>query len=235
MTADVLRVFITEQEKQEEKAKKAEQKRVAKDEKRKSKHDPFVVAPPLAPPLDTTVAGDETMTGAAPLDTEQPHDAPAETLDSQAAPVEVSDAEFGRRKSGDSPTSPTAKVKGWIRNRFSRGKSISETNDKKKGFLGGAALRGSGGNASATSLDQRANSMRDVALAGREAQRPSTAPDSRGVSPVSSDDEVEAEPASRSRRGDDIQIVPPRPIEDPGVRTSSSPTRDSRFREEMDN
>jgi hypothetical protein len=124
-------------------------------------------------------------------------------------------------------------VKGWIKNRFSRSKSVSEHNDKKKGFLGGAALRDSGANASTTSLDNRPTSMRDVAMAGKsEPNRLSTPHDSRGVSPVSSDNEEEVGESSQRQGG--LSMMPPRPIEDPVARTSSSPTRDSRFREEMD-
>ncbi|KAI9158774.1 Eisosome protein 1 [Paramyrothecium foliicola] len=209
--------------KEEERATKAEQKRHAKEEKRKSKD-------PTSPGLDTA----NIDNGDVNTETEQQGIAPAgpsHTAPALALPAEISDNEGNQRKPEDSPTSPTSKVKGWIKNRFSRGKSIGEHSDKKKGFLGGAALR-SEANASATSLENRPSSMRDVALAGKsENERPLTPMDSRGVSPVSSDDEAEAGP---SRRHGNLEMMPPRPIEDPVIRKSSSPTRDSRFREEMD-
>ena len=70
--------------------------------------------------------------------------------------------------------------------------------------------------------------------------------DPREVSPASTPLEEEEQQQQQQRRrlgvdfeGDDIRdgrrisIEPPKPIEDPLTRTSSSPTRDSRFREEM--
>lgn len=136
-------------------------------------------------------------------------------------------------KSAESATSPSSKVKGWIKNRFSRGKSVSEKDGKRKSFLGGVALRGSG-NDSAASLENRPTSMRDVAMAGKTGDDESSKDlykDSRGVSPVSTDSD-EVDEAGPSRRS--LTMVPPKPLEDPVVRTSSSPTRDSRFREMMD-
>ncbi|UKZ70047.1 uncharacterized protein TrAtP1_011048 [Trichoderma atroviride] len=89
-----------------------------------------------------------------------------------AAPAPISaatdNAETSRRKSSsEAPTSPTARVKGWIKNRFSRGKSMSEHGEKKKSFIGGAALRGSAAGGSTASLGNRSSSIRDVTLAGR--------------------------------------------------------------------
>lgn len=72
-----------------------------------------------------------------------------------------------RKSSSETPTSPTARVKGWIKNRFSRGKSMSEHGDKKKSFIGGAALRDSAAGGSTASLGNRSSSIRDVTLAGR--------------------------------------------------------------------
>jgi hypothetical protein len=72
-----------------------------------------------------------------------------------------------RKSSSEAPTSPTARVKGWIKNRFSRGKSMSEHGEKKKSFIGGAALRDSAAGGSTASLGNRSSSIRDVTLAGR--------------------------------------------------------------------
>jgi hypothetical protein len=101
---------------------------------------------------------------------------------------------------------------------------------REEASSGGAALREPDTNHSATSLDNRATSMRDVALAGRgtngELSDRDMLHDSRGVSPVSSDsDDDEQVPA----------ITPPPAIKDPVARQSHSPSRDSRFRENLDN
>lgn len=143
-------------------------------------------------------------------------------------------------KSPSSPTSPSShgsKVKGWIKNRFSRGKSISESSDpnKRRSFFGGAALRDANG--SASSLDQRASSMRDVALAGKSntagGLSPNDArPDSRGVSPVSTPGAERCDPLADVEPSP-MPMTPPRPIADLLVRTSVSPSRDSKFREEI--
>lgn len=44
---------------------------------------------------------------------------------------------------------------------------MSEAGDKRRSFLGGAAMREHGANGSAASLENRASSMRDVAYAGK--------------------------------------------------------------------
>lgn len=219
------------QEKQEEKAKKdeekaakAEQKRLAKEEKRRSKQTPATVGDVEG--RDTDAEEDHHE--------EEHHD--TQNLNNQPTPAtletEESPADHEQNKPPEG-SSPTAKVRGWIRNRFSR-KSEGE-HDKGKSFMGGAALRGSETNHSTTSLDNRAASMRDVALAGKSTNEAIDSDDrhelrdSRGVSPVSTHDDARS---SRSQR--DVAVTPPRPIEDPVARTSSSPTRDSRFREMMD-
>lgn len=159
--------------------------------------------------------------------------------------------------SPESPTSPGSKVKGWIKNRFSRRKSVVERGEEKESadnadksgkperrrslFRGGAALRKKGHqNGSISSLNHRSSSMRDVAMAGKgdeEGQRdtegagPSADHDSRGVSPVSSNYDEEE---TRSRRGQGGGLAPPPPLQDSAPRSSISPNRDSRFREEME-
>ncbi|KAF6845407.1 hypothetical protein CMUS01_00178 [Colletotrichum musicola] len=146
--------------------------------------------------------------------------------------------------------SPTHKVKEWFKSRFSRprGRSAAgESPPEERGFIGGVALTRLA-NESATSLDARSTSMREVAIAGKSggdrsrsgARTPrspyeyfgSSARDSKNVSPVSSDDESEHFVEAR----DDLEgpISPPAPIRDPSTQKSSSPTRDSRFREIME-
>ncbi|KAM0251003.1 hypothetical protein ACHAP5_001883 [Fusarium lateritium] len=212
--------------KAEEKAAKAEERRQAKEERRKARGD-------------TVVSGDEAIDDGASTRSEDAVSSPiavtnesTEASAPAAIDTETSSTERGRRKPSDA-ASPTSKVKGWIKNRFSRGKSLGEKDresqgEKRGSFVGGAALREPDTNQSATSLDNRATSMRDVALAGRGTNTESSdrerdaAHDSRGVSPVSSleedDDQVPA-------------IAPPPAIADPAERKSHSPSRDSRFRE----
>ncbi|KAH7318743.1 hypothetical protein B0I35DRAFT_451451 [Stachybotrys elegans] len=208
--------------KDEEKAAKAEQKRMVKEEKRKSKAEP-------QQDLDVAASGAATEGDVAVPDN------PLELVHPEPMPDTGHDTTIAeRRKSGEGPTSPKAKVKGWIKNRFSRGKSIGEQGDKKRGFLGGAALRQEA-SGSSTSLDNRPTSMRDVAMAGRGESELAPAlarpTDSRGVSPASDTDS-----ASTERYDDyqDTEMSLPRPLEDPAIRGSQSPTRDSRFREMMD-
>ncbi|KAH6892026.1 hypothetical protein B0T10DRAFT_283016 [Thelonectria olida] len=205
---------LRDQAKQEEKAKKAkekaakaEQKRQAKEEKRTSKAD---------------------STGERDVPNEDVTDDVQEeaVTETPATTAVQTDKRTERRSSNESATSPTSRVRGWIKNRFSRGKSFGDgdkQNDKRRSFLGGAALRDSDLNRSTTSLDNRSASMRDVALAGR-ANGPDTndgdsTRDSRGVSPISSNESVK-----------DFVITPPRPIGD-HARSSHSP---SRFREMID-
>ncbi|UKZ94158.1 uncharacterized protein TrAFT101_009039 [Trichoderma asperellum] len=103
-------------------------------------------APPPPPTTTTTVTADVTA----------------------PTTVATDNAEISQRKSSsEAPTSPTARVKGWIKNRFSRGKSMSEHGEKKKSFIGGAALRDSTAGGSTASLENRTSSIRDVTLAGR--------------------------------------------------------------------
>lgn len=227
---------LKDQEKQEYKAKKAEEKaaraeerRHAKEEKQKARGDTAVSGEEAIDDGESTRSEDAAsspIVAVAPGSTEA--DAPA------AIDTETGGTERGRRKPSDA-ASPTSKVKGWIKNRFSRGKSLGEKDheshgDKRGSFVGGAALRDPDTNHSAISLDNRATSMRDVALAGRgtngEPSDRDMLHDSRGVSPVSSDSDDDEGVAA---------ITPPPAIKDPVGRQSHSPSRDSRFRENLDN
>ncbi|OAQ85362.1 eisosome protein 1 protein [Purpureocillium lilacinum] len=265
--------------KEEEKAAKAEQKRLAKEEKRRSKHGAFAAsdhADNQEHAAATHQAAEEERTS----EHAQPGaSAASPTVDTSA------EAPGSPQSKSEASTSPTSKVKGWIKNRFSRGKSMSEAGDKRRSFLGGAAMREHGANGSAASLENRASSMRDVAYAGKASDEhadktsgehaskaldepaskveddhadvgaaeagPSSAShprvaaeeaheqDSHGVSPVSTPLEEEKRLGvdfedDDTRDGRRISIEPPKPIEDPSTRAGSSPNRDSRFREEMD-
>lgn len=126
-----------------------------------------------------------------------------------------------------------SKLKGWIKNRLSRGRSSERGGDaadeekKKKRisfFKGSGALKKDNPNASNASLENGPSSMRDVAIAGHadgEASHAAHERDSRGVSPVSSVYEAPD------------RLEPPKPIGERAPRASVSPGRDSRFREEM--
>lgn len=160
-----------------------------------------------------------------------------ETPATTAINTDAGNMDDEHRKATESATSPTSKVKGWIKNRFSKGKSGDEgekQGDKGKGFVGGAALRDPEMNNSTTSLDNRPTSMRDVALAGKngdsDAHEEGSRRDSQGVSPVSSKEDVTEAPVGNHG---EFLLHPPKPIQDSTSRLSS-PTRDSRFREMMD-
>ncbi|PTB35496.1 hypothetical protein M441DRAFT_153157, partial [Trichoderma asperellum CBS 433.97] len=231
------------QRKEEEKAAKAEQKRLAKEEKKKPKPQLAVTEP------QTQEGHSEAQESPAAATTAAPPPPPTTTTTVTAdvtAPTTVAtdNAEISQRKSSsEAPTSPTARVKGWIKNRFSRGKSMSEHGEKKKSFIGGAALRDSTAGGSTASLENRTSSIRDVTLAGRTGDETPTAPetapetvarDSRGVSPVSVGSRRSSGGKGSGRSNDMDRFETPAAIADPASRQSNSPARDSRFREMMD-
>ncbi|GKT49300.1 uncharacterized protein ColSpa_09481 [Colletotrichum spaethianum] len=203
-------------EKQELKAKKEEEKAAKAGEKRKSKGLEVL-------PGDSAVAGE-----------------PSEV--SPASDEHEGSIQQRKPRSPSESGSPTNKMKEWLKSRFSRprGRSSAGENAEERGFIGGVALTRLA-NESATSLDARSASMREVAIAGKSgAEAPRSPPpghegdgsrarDSRDVSPVSSDSESERFVEAR----DDLEgpVSPPVPIKDPSLHKSSSPTRDSRFRE----
>ncbi|OHW91002.1 hypothetical protein CSPAE12_10371 [Colletotrichum incanum] len=220
-------------EKQELKAKKEEEKAAKAEEKRKLKGPEVQLG-------DSAVAGEASETSP----TSDGHDAPVSRRPRQHKPTINTQKEASTSDNPRSPSesgSPTNKMKEWLKSRFSRprGRSSADENAEERGFIGGVALTRLA-NESATSLDARSASMREVAIAGKsEADAPrsladhedggSRAHDSRDVSPVSSDSESERFVEAR----DDLEgpVSPPVPIKDPSLHKSSSPTRDSRFRE----
>ncbi|KPM41674.1 hypothetical protein AK830_g4902 [Neonectria ditissima] len=215
---------LKEQDKEEERVKKAEAKAAKAEEKRQAKEQKRSSKPGTTGLVEDDADDNESIQG------NDTHDeSSTERPTTTAIETETTNMENERRKSNDSAKSPSSKVKGWIKQRFSRGKSMSETekqSDKRRAFVGGAALRDSDPNHSTTSLDNRPSSMRDVALAGRtpglETTEADSSRDSRGVSPISS-----------GSSSPDL-MTPPRPIGGHVVRDSHSPSRDSRFREMMD-
>ncbi|OBR12104.1 hypothetical protein CH63R_04400 [Colletotrichum higginsianum IMI 349063] len=235
---------VMEQEKQEEKerrhrekkelkAKKDEEKAARAEEKRKSKG-------PETLPDESPAAGESS-------ETSPTVDGPGTSVSrraSQGKPTVNTQREASNSDNPRSPSesgSPTNKMKEWLKSRFSRprGRSSAGENAEDRGFVGGVALTRLA-NESATSLDGRSASMREVAIAGKTRVEVSNssagyedsghkARNSRDVSPVSSDSESEHFVEAR----DDLEgpVSPPVPIRDPGLHKSSSPTRDSRFRE----
>lgn len=188
--------------------------------------------------------------GSAPVD-----DSPTAAAAAVESPSTGKLGSMQLRKTENS-TSPTSKVKGWVKGRWSRGKSLIEHgNDKRRSFFGGATMNAPDKNASVISLGNRSSSMREVAMAGKDGDEgAATSPvtetgesglkeaqkESRDVSPVSTPladevpttdrEETEADEPKSSK----LTIEPPRPLEDMESRASYSPTRDSRFREMMD-
>ncbi|KAH6606333.1 hypothetical protein Trco_005486 [Trichoderma cornu-damae] len=213
------------QRREEEKSAKAEQKKLAKEEKSKSKAE----TASDSRGRDSRGEGDEEQE--AETQSRQDSNVPQGTT-SPTQGTAADKAESSQGKSSEGTTSPTARVKGWIRNRFSRGKSMSEAGEKKKSFVGGAALRDSGPGGSTGSLENRPSSVRDVTLAGRSGEETAgnraETPldrDSRGVSPVSTG-------SGRSSEFESFET--PRAMMDQTPRQGNSPMRDSRFKEMMD-
>ncbi|EHK27469.1 uncharacterized protein TRIVIDRAFT_114030, partial [Trichoderma virens Gv29-8] len=212
------------QKREEEKTAKAEQKKLAKEEKRKSKTEATLGT------QNQEIRREENEEQEAETQSRRGSSVP-EVTTPPAQGAAVDNVDSSQKKSPEGATSPTARVKGWIKNRFSRGKSVSEPGEKKKSFVGGAALRDSGPGGSTGSLGNRSSSMRDVTLAGRDGEEVTENHpqplnrDSRGVSPVS----------SGSGRSSELEsFETPMAIMDQPPRQGNSPMRDSRFREMMD-
>ncbi|KAI0897975.1 hypothetical protein F4806DRAFT_460718 [Annulohypoxylon nitens] len=211
--------------KEEERVAKAEQKRLAKLEKQKSATDRHSGGPEEP----------ELQMGTVMLNTAgQPVGVPAPEVGE--APTDGSEDEAIERES----TSPTERlsrggVKTWLKNRFSRGRKLSEEDKSKdksttRGFIGGIALTGMDRSAS---MDNRSASERAVAMAGkeREPRRIPTASypiENDGMSSSSSEDERFRDEAREVHR---TALTPPRPIKDSSSSLNQSPNRNSKFME----
>ncbi|KAK1464669.1 hypothetical protein CCUS01_07916 [Colletotrichum cuscutae] len=214
-------------EKQELKVKKEEEKATKAEEKRKSK------LPEITP-------GDSAVAAAEPSEISPVSDDQGTTHAGQHKPGAIN---TNRESSGsDNPRSPsdsgspTNKMKTWLKSRFGRprGRSAAGENAEERGFVGGVALARLA-NESATSLgDARSASMREVAIAGKTSETtPRSAAAQEGeVSPVSSDSESE----HFVEASDELEgpVSPPAAIRDPNTHKTHSPTRDSRFRENLE-
>ncbi|KAI8234325.1 hypothetical protein K4K55_004782 [Colletotrichum sp. SAR 10_96] len=218
--------------KEEEKAARAGEKRLSSSEKRRSKQ-------PEVPTEDSLEAGETSQqyetsdADARPKSSRASHTKP--TINTQKDVPSGSDTARSPSESG----SPTHKMKEWLKSRFSRprGRSAAGENPpEERGFIGGVALTRLA-NESATSLDGRSGSMREVAIAGKSGSKsvgesPRSPMGHDDVSPITSDDESERFVEARN----DLKgpISPPPTLKDPSKHKSSSPTRDSRFREMME-
>ncbi|KAK1989427.1 hypothetical protein LZ30DRAFT_744442 [Colletotrichum cereale] len=209
-------------EKQELKAKKEEEKVAKAEEKRKSKGPEILSG-------NSAIAGESSE----PSPMSDDHDASVSRRANQIKPTINTQSEVSNSDNPRSPSesgSPTNKMKEWLKSRFSRprGRSSAGENADERGFVGGVALTRIA-NESATSLDVRSASMREVAIAGKPGDGGGRTRGSRDVSPVSSDSGSERFVEAR----DDLEgpVSPPLPIRDTGLHKSVSPTRDSRFRE----
>ncbi|OHE95893.1 hypothetical protein CORC01_08745 [Colletotrichum orchidophilum] len=210
-------------EKQELKAKKEEEKAVKAEEKRKSKL-------PEITPGESAVAAESSEVS--PVSDDQGVNRAGQQKPTINTHRESSGSDNPRSPSDSG--SPTNKMKSWLKSRFGRprGRSAAGESAEERGFIGGVALTRLA-NESATSLDARSASMREVAIAGKSGESPrSSAAHDGDVSPVSSDNESE----HFVEASDDLEgpVSPPAAIRDPNTHKTHSPTRDSRFRENLE-
>ena len=144
----------------------------------------------------------------------------------ERAPADVDEAaaEAEQDQVTEGPASHRSRVKGWVRNRFSRAWSVGEQGGKEpetteKGEKSRGLFRGSGllkrnteRNASQTSLEHHSSSMRDVAMAGKTEEQEtadeagpaglSSRRDSGAVRPEEPETADEARPAGLSSHRD---------------------------------
>jgi len=160
--------------KEDEKASRIEQKRMAKDEKQKGKE--------VLPPVDAPAVGiAQTQQTEKAVEVEPTF---ASNRHSRAISINFpkrlskqKSKDFGDKSpilDDDHSHSPANKVKSWLKTHFPRPRSHSSpmavTEGNKKKFIGGAALaKLTGRNDSPPSVDERGSaSIREVAMAGKE-------------------------------------------------------------------
>ncbi len=227
--------------KEEERAAIAELKRQSKEDKRQDKAATMVEVaapdpptdgpqPPADPPVVAPAATKSVLHRSSRLQVKNRH--------SSTFPVVEKPKEAPAALDGSS--SPTSKMKNWLRSRFSSRprarSSVEPGSNSKKSFIGGHALLHTDGTGSMTSLDRRSESMREVALAGRI---PPLQPRRRRDDEVRLDRDSDPDPAPGSlvsslhSSDDESTFAPPRPIRDLTGKKSASPVRDSRFLEDL--
>lgn len=231
-----------------EKALKSEQKQHAREEKRRASD---AASDPELPATDA-----KGKKPAIPL-----FERPAKLQTRPKDDGIVSPEKSPKSPNSDDNTSPTSRVKNWLKSRFTRPRAKSSADTDERSFVGGHALRHPDGTGSMTSLGNGNSSMREVALAGRGKPLEPTPRPSRGLSGFemgesstaargrSLDREASFSRASRissmssgSERfteakevlSDKGSFAPPKPIQDPAKKKSQSPIRDSRFLENLE-
>ncbi|RDW68468.1 hypothetical protein BP5796_09125 [Coleophoma crateriformis] len=164
----------------------------------------------------------------------------------------MQDAADSANKDESTMVSPSSaedgsKVKNWLKTKFSRrmskGQKPVREENSDKGFSGGAAYTGASvHNGSTTSVENRSSSVREVALAGKstDAAGKSTdadaeerirwsqlrVSDTSTISSLDGGDEFE-----EARDNFDTGLAPPPTFPAGPAKGSSSPVRDSKFRE----
>ncbi|ROT43126.1 hypothetical protein SODALDRAFT_31307 [Sodiomyces alkalinus F11] len=239
----------------EERAAKAEEKRQAKEERRRAR-----AAERQARAVDGQHAGGDALDDTDSDENDaMPTIRPPPVVNTEAA-ERASEQQLASSPTKESAsTSPTHKVRSWLKSRFGRprGKSLANEEGYQPGFIGGAALssRLVGDGASTRSLDNPAPSMREVAMAGDDTTGTGGRRRSRTVgsgrwreslsmgilsrSSNANEDGLGRDLGSGATSGDggdeeERSITPPAKLRDPVEQRGASPNRDSRFREMMD-
>jgi len=229
--------------KQEAKARKEEEKMAKAEKKRqaKEKTTPKETSKPIvAPDLRRRVSEGDRRPAQEPAATATPErvQSPVDRRQAESPPLE-----------DEEPPPPAAKMRNWLRSRFSRPRARSSgsvpvpgengraaTKKVPGGFIGGVRLQRRGN----PSFERRDGSMREVALATTrsEATTGRGAETGEGSGPAaerrrdssSSDEFVEAK-----EHGSAAQLAPPPALQEPtGVKGSGTSGRESRFSEIID-
>jgi len=183
---------MIEQDKDEEKARKTEEKRLAKEKRKSTKSEPAgSLATVAAPePAETTIPVVEVEPAAEPehehatatvaeRHEESSTPAPIRTSMEDQASLRMRENASAANKDEVTPMSPSSpesggKVRNWLKTKFSRRiskvqkPSVENADKGDKAFVGGAALTGaSAQNNSNPSLGAKSSSVRDVAMAGK--------------------------------------------------------------------
>ncbi len=243
--------FETGDDKEERKAQKAEEKRIAKENRKSTGASAATTTEPLeekdgatespiATPAIVEPAEEETSQTIA--DRREVSSTPTHirtSMEDQSS-LRIQEVADAANPDLSTPLSPNSgseggKVKNWLKTKFRRSSKAQKptTTNEKESFVGGAALTGASANNSTVSLGARSSSARDVALA-------STGIDERGrvltresepVSPITAaGGEEEDEEFQEARDNFDEDLAPP-PTFSTGK--ESSPARAAKFTEEI--
>jgi len=245
---------LKQQDKDEEKMRKADEKAARKEEERLAKERRKSIK------SDGGVAATETITRTTET-TEANSAVPEEEL-AAVSPVAIrtsmeDEASLRMQENADAanpdestPMSPNtasnAKVKNWLKSKFSRrmskstkSSSTGEKEKKEEGFVGGAAFTGASANNSSASLGQTPSSVRDVALANTDKTTKSTTEHEREPSisdsisatptPAAAEEEEEERIGRTSRRASTVSSL------EQDNKLQKKETEDEEFQEARDN